>query len=129
MSTYYIVESNKTFAQATDDLAAAVAMRQFGVLHVHDLGATLRGKGIPYAGECKVLEVCQPRQASAVLATDVRLNMALPCRISVWTEAGATRIGMIEPAEMLTGLSQEPSLARIAREVGASLREAIDAAK
>lgn len=129
MSTYYIVESKKSFAQAADDLAAAVAAQQFGVLHVHDLGATLRGKGIPYAGECKVLEVCQPRQAAAVLAADVRLNMALPCRISVWTEADATRIGMLEPEPMLAGLSQDPELAPIAGEVGVTLRAAIDAAK
>ncbi len=129
MSTYYIAESKKPFAQAADDLAAAVAAQQFGVLHVHDLGATLRGKGIAYAGECKVLEVCQPRQAAAVLAADVRLNMALPCRISVWTEAGATRIGMLEPEPMLVGLSQDPELAQIAREVGVTLRAAIDAAK
>ena len=39
---YYIVDTPKTFAQAAADLEAAVIDRGFGVLHVHDLGSTLR---------------------------------------------------------------------------------------
>ena len=33
-----------------------------------------------------------------MLAADVRLGLALPWRISVFTENGATRIGLIRPA-------------------------------
>lgn len=129
MSTYYIVESGKPFDKAAEDLTAAIGRHQFGVLHVHDLGATLRSKGIAFDKECKVLEVCQPRQAAKVLATDMRLNMALPCRVSVWTEGGATRIGMIEPEQMLAGLSGDPALSEVAREVATTLRQAIDEAR
>jgi uncharacterized protein (DUF302 family) len=125
---YYTVTTDKNFDQAVADLDAAVRAIPFGVLHVHDLGATLRGKGIAFAGECKVLEVCSPAQAAKVLATDLRLNMALPCRVSVWTEGDATRIGMIEPEQMLAQLSGEPALATVAQEVGAALRQAIDKA-
>ena len=82
---YYVVESDKSFDQAAVDLEAAVARNGFGVLHVHDLGSTLRGKGVEFAEQCKVFEVCNPQQAAKVLATDMRLNMALPCRISVFT--------------------------------------------
>ncbi|MCE5233563.1 MAG: DUF302 domain-containing protein [Mizugakiibacter sp.] len=126
---YYIVKSDKTFAQAVDDLDAAVRRHQFGVLHVHDIGATLRGKGQAFAGECKVFEVCSPRHAASVLATDLRLNMALPCRISVYTEGGATRIGMIEPQRMLAMLSDDPALAAVAREVEDATRHMIDEAR
>src|SRR5690606_6934994 len=105
-----------------------VRRHEFGVLHVHDLGATLRAKGQAFAGQCKVFEVCSPRQAASVLATDLRLNMALPCRISVYTEDGETRIGMIGPERMLAMLSPDPALAGIAREVEASTRQMIDEA-
>ena len=37
---YYIVESQKSFEQAAADLEVAVKNNGFGVLHVHDLGAT-----------------------------------------------------------------------------------------
>jgi uncharacterized protein (DUF302 family) len=126
---YYIVDSTKPFAQAVEDLDAAVKRHQFGVLHVHDIGATLRGKGETFAGECKVFEVCSPRQAAAVLASDLRLNMALPCRISVYTEAGRTKLGMIAPREMLAVLSDDPRLVAVAAEVDAATRRMIDEAR
>jgi uncharacterized protein (DUF302 family) len=114
---YFIVESTKTFEQAANDLDAAVKRNGFGVLHVHDLGATLRSKGIEFAEQCKVFEVCNPAQAAKVLSADMRLNMALPCRISVYTDKGQTRLGLITPVKMLTALSQDPALAVVAREV------------
>ena len=126
---YYIVESNKPFSQAVTDLDAAVKNHKFGVLHVHDLAATLRGKGFEFPEECKVFEVCNPGQASKVMAVDFRLNMALPCRISVYTENGKTMIGMIEPARMLAMLSNDAALASIAKEVEASIIKMIAEAK
>ena len=114
---YYIAESDKSFKQAAEDLEAAVVKNGFGVLHVHDLGATLRSKGIAFAEDCKVFEVCNPGQAAKVLSTDMRLNMALPCRISVYTEQGKTKIGMITPVKMLASLSHDAALAVVAKEV------------
>ena len=126
---YYIVETNKTFTQAATDLEAAVVRHKFGVLHVHDLGATLRSKGIAFGEECKVFEVCNPAQAAKVLATDMRLNMALPCRISVYTEKGKTKIGLIKPVPMLSALSQDAGLAQIASEVEEKTIQMVDEAK
>ncbi|MGA9396499.1 MAG: DUF302 domain-containing protein [Azonexus sp.] len=126
---FYIVESSKSFDQASADLDAAVKKHNFGVLHVHDLGNTLRSKGIAFAEQCKVFEVCNPGQAAKVLATDMRLNMALPCRISVYTENGKTLIGMITPEQMLSALSQDPVLVQVGKEVEAKTIEMIDEAK
>jgi uncharacterized protein (DUF302 family) len=64
-----------------------------------------------------VFEVCNPAQAARVLASDMRMNIALPCRISVYTEKGKTKIGMIKPLDMLSMLSQDPALAQVAKEV------------
>jgi uncharacterized protein (DUF302 family) len=114
---YYTATSSKTFDQACADLDAAVKRHGFGVLHVHDLGATLRSKGIAFENECRVFEVCNPSQAAKVLSTDMRLNMALPCRISVYTEGGRTQIGLIRPMLMLALLSTEPALTQVAAEV------------
>lgn len=126
---YYIVETSKAFKQASTDLEAAVLRHNFGVLHIHDLGTTLRSKGIAFEEECKVFEVCNPAQAAKVLATDMRLNMALPCRISVYTEKGKTKIGLIKPEQMLVALSQDPALVQVAKEVEAQTIQMVDEAK
>jgi uncharacterized protein (DUF302 family) len=126
---YYIVETGKSFSQASSDLEAAVLRNKFGVLHVHDLGATLRSKGIAFDQECKVFEVCNPAQAAKVLSADMRLNMALPCRISVFTEHGRTMIGLIRPVQMLAELSQDPAIVQVAAEVEASTIKMVDEAK
>ncbi len=122
---YYEVTTEKPFEQAVADLDTVVKRNQFGVLHVHDIGQTLRSKGQAFEGECKVFEVCSPHHAAAVLKADLRLNMALPCRISVYTERGSTRIGMIRPRDMLAALSDDPVLAKIACEVDSVTRRMI----
>ena len=126
---YYIVETEKSFEQASEDLDAAVKNHGFGVLHVHDLGNTLRSKGIAFEEQCKVFEVCNPDQAAKVLSADMRLNMALPCRISVYTDNGKTKIGLIKPAQMLAGLSQDPTLVEVSEEVETKTIQMIDEAK
>lgn len=126
---YYIVETNKSFNQTSTDLESAVMRHGFGVLHVHDLGTTLRSKGIAFDEECKVFEVCNPGQAAKVLSTDMRLNMALPCRISVFTEKGKTKIGLIKPVQMLSALSQDAALVQVAKEVEKKTILMVDEAK
>jgi len=126
---YYTIQTNKSFKQASTDLESAVTRHGFGVMHVHDLGTTLRSKGIAFAEECKVFEVCNPQQAAKVLAIDMRLNMALPCRISVFTEKGQTKIGLIKPLQMLSALSQDAALVQIAKEVEEKTIQMVDEAK
>jgi len=126
---YYIVETEKPFDEASADLDSAVKRHGFGVLHVHDLGSTLRSKGIAFEEDCKVFEVCNPAQAAKVLSADMRLNMALPCRISVFTDKGKTKIGLIKPVKMLSALSQEASLVQVSEEVEAKTIQMIDEAK
>lgn len=128
MNPYFIVDTDKSFEQASDDLQVAVTANGFGVLAVLDLGESLRSKGINFSEDCRVFEVCNPKQAAKVLMSDMKLTMALPCRISVYTEAGQTRIGMIRPEGMLLNLSSEPDLMEVAGEVESSATAIIQAA-
>ena len=126
---YYIVDTGKSFESASQDLEAAVKRIGFGVLHVHNIGNTLRGKGVAFTEECNVFEVCNPAQAARVLSSDMSLNMALPCRISVYTEKGKTKIGTISPEKMLGMLSKDSGLAGVAREVEEKIIQMIEEAK
>ncbi len=129
MSMYYTVQSSKSFEQAAADLDAAVKRHGFGVMHVHDIGNTLRSKGQDFTEQCRVFEVCNPAQAARVLASDMQMNMALPCRISVYTQNGKTLIGMIKPTDMLAMLSQDPALTQVAKEVDEKTTLMIDEAR
>ena len=73
-----------------------------------------------------MFEVCNPRQAAIVLSTDMRLNMALPCRISVFTDKGKVKIGLIKPAQVLSELSQDKALTQVAKEVEEKTIQMVD---
>jgi uncharacterized protein (DUF302 family)/RNA polymerase-binding transcription factor DksA len=123
---YYILASSKTVAEAARDLTAAAQAHGFGVLHVHDLAATLARKGHPIGAQCQVFEVCNPQHAARVLARDMRVNMALPCRISVFEENGVTKIGTILPTATLSMLSPDRELAEVAAAVERTVKAIID---
>lgn len=115
MNPRYIVETAKTPAQAVRDLQSAVKEHGYGVLHIYDLQETLAGKGFDLPNACYILEVCNPAQAAAVLAADMGMNMALPCRISVYQDGGKTLIGMVRPTVLLGSLSQSEKLETVAK--------------
>jgi len=128
ISPFFIADTSKSFEEASADLQLAVAAHGFGVLAVHDLGDSLRNKGLDFAESCRVFEVCNPQQAARLLRNDMTLTMALPCRISVYTEDCQTHIGMIRPEGMLRSLSSDPEMMEVARQVEASTTAIILAA-
>jgi uncharacterized protein (DUF302 family) len=59
---------------------------------------------------------------------DMSMNLALPCRISVYSENQQTYIGMISPKAMLAMLSDSAELAMAASEVESTLQTIINEA-
>lgn len=122
----YTRQTTKSVERATQDLETAVASNSFGLPHTYDFRKILEGQGFSLPGECRVFEVCNPRQASEVLAVDMALNMVLPCRVSIYEEAGRTLIGMVPPTDLLPLVSVDPAIAKSAREVEAGMKRIID---
>ena len=111
------VTSTKSTAELGLAVEAAVAAHGFTVLGMHDLGAKLREKGQAYEGDCRVYDVCNARQAARVLAERPDVSTALPCRISVSTDAdGKTHAATILPSSLL-GMFDAPALAEVGVEV------------
>lgn len=125
----YIVTTSKTVDHAVKDLQESVKRHGFGVLHIHNLQETMKKKGVEFSNECQILEICNPHQAKKVLEDDMDLNMALPCRISVYSSEGQTKIGTLKAAEMLSVLSQSEGLQEVAVEVERNIKEMIDEAR
>jgi uncharacterized protein (DUF302 family) len=116
----HIVESKKPLADLTRDLEQAVTRHKFGVLHVHDLKAKMAEKGVPFAHECRIFEVCNPQQAKKVLEANLQISTVLPCRISVYEDGRATKLATIKPTAMIA-LFATSALKAVAEEVEATL--------
>jgi uncharacterized protein (DUF302 family) len=125
----YIVETVKDVETAARDLEEAVKRNKFGVLHVHNLQQTLKEKGIDFPNACKILDVCNPQRATQVLTQNMTVNMALPCRISVYRDGGKTKIGMIRPTTLLSMFPQAAELKAVAEEVERETMKMIDEAR
>ena len=57
------------------------------------------------------------------------MNMALPCRISVYSEGGLTKIGMVSSKAMLAALSDSEELLEAAEEVEKATLKMIEEAR
>ncbi|MBS1143250.1 MAG: hypothetical protein H6R14_656 [Proteobacteria bacterium] len=123
---YYTVDSDKSFYEASTDLVPVVQRLGLSVLHVHDLGAMLDSKEIEFDDACMVFEVANPRLVEKALAIDMRLSLALPWRIAVYTENGNTRISLLRP---VSALAADPAAARLAQEIEEKLVQAVDEAR
>lgn len=123
---FYIVESSKSFYEATFDLPPVIQRLGFVLLHLHDLGETLRRKEIELDDECQVFEVCNYRQMEKLLAIDIRLALTLPWKITVFTEDGATKIGIVRPESLLAAQPENPRLARLLAEIEEKLIQIVD---
>ena len=118
----YSVETEKPLARLREDLPKACAARKFGVMSVIDLKEKMKEKGVDYAGECLIFEVCNPQKAKAVLEANPEISTALPCRISAYrTKQGKIRLSTIRPS-LLVGLFESPALTQVAAEVEETIK-------
>ena len=108
--------TDRTVSEAAVALHAAVEANHFGVMQVHDLKETMVKKGVEFARECLIFEVCQPQQAKKVLEQNMTVSTALPCRISIYEEGGKTILATLKPTTLL-GMFNEPQLEGVAQEV------------
>ena len=61
-----------------------------------------------------------------MLQVDMAINMALPCRISVYEDKGKTFIGMVPPSVLLGLISSSSELKEAAAGVEQTTRQIID---
>ena len=110
------LSTDKTVSETAAALQAAVQANHFGVMQVHNLKETMAKKGVEFARECLIFEVCQPQQAKKVLDENMSLSTALPCRISIYEEGGKTILATLKPTTLLAIFNAQ-QLEGVAREV------------
>jgi uncharacterized protein (DUF302 family) len=110
------LSTDKTVSETSAALQAAVQANHFGVMQVHNLKETMAKKGVEFAPECLIFEVCQPQQAKKVLEQNMSISTALPCRISLYEENGKTILATLKPTTLLA-MFDVPPLQQVAQEV------------
>lgn len=121
----YSVHSKKSLDEIEAALNEAVAKQKFGIMTVHDLQATMQKKGVEFAKECRIYEVCNPHQAKKVLEANGAVSTALPCRISVYEEGDGYQVATILPSELMKVFGS-PELEPVAKEVEVAVKAIID---
>ena len=121
------LSTDKTVSETAAALQAAVQANHFGVLQVHNLKETMTKKGVEFARECLIFEVCQPQQAKKVLDQNMSISTALPCRISIYEEGGKTILATLKPTTLLA-MFKTPQLEGVAQQVEETILKIMTAA-
>lgn len=111
----YTVPTRKSFDDAIEAVIDATTNAGFKVQFVHDVAATLADKGFERE-RVTIVEMCNARFASQVLAADVKIGLMLPCPIMVYAEGGQVFISTMRPT-LIGGFFPEAGIADVAAEV------------
>ncbi len=126
MQLDYTVKSSKGFDETVEAVTEGTAEAGFRVLFVHDVAETLAEKG--FARErVSIIEVCNAKYASQVLAADVKIGLMLPCPIMVYAESGEVFVTTMRPS-LIAGFFPEADIADVAGTVESVLLGIMDKA-
>lgn len=127
MDFHYSFHSGKSFADAVSAVLAAVPANGYRVLHVHDVQATFKEKGVdrePYS----IIEVCNVKNAKRALDADPLVGLMMPCKICVFTDDGKTTVSLLRPG-LLATFFPDAGLESLATAVEADLIRVADSAR
>ena len=126
MQLDYTIESKKSFDDTVEALLEKAAANNFMVQFVHDVSATLAEKGFERE-RVTIVEMCNAKYASRVLAADVKIGLMLPCPIMVYAEDGKVFISTMRPT-LIGGFFPEAGIEDVAKAVEDVLVGVIDSA-
>jgi uncharacterized protein (DUF302 family) len=126
MQLDYTVTTDKDFDQALEAVKQGTADAGFRVLFVHDVAATLAEKGFDRE-RVSIVEMCNAKYASQVLAADIKIGLMLPCPIMVYAEQGKVFITTMRPS-LIKDFFPAAGIAAVAQQVEDVLIAIIDKA-
>ena len=126
MQLDYTVPTSKDFDAAVEMVQQLVKDAGFRVLFVHDVAATLAEKGFQRE-RVSIIEMCNAKYASAVLAADVKIGLMLPCPIMVYAENGQNFITTMRPT-LIGGFFPNADIGEVAQQVEDVLVSILDKA-
>jgi len=107
MSFTHTVKTQKSIDNAITDLTENLKEIGFGVLETLDFKKILSDKGLEFADNYKLMEVCNPHLAKQVLEANPDLGLLLPCTIAVYQKDNENYISLARPTSLLSMVSDE----------------------
>ena len=124
---HYVEESKKSVQEVVETMQRILPNFSFGVLHVHNVKDTLSSKGVDFDDECQILDICNPKIAKEFLSCDMSLSVVMPCKITVYTEDGITKIAMNSLTQLVDDIN--PDLTQEAQKIQNTLLQVISEVK
>lgn len=126
MQLDYTVPTGKSFEDAVGAVVDQTTSAGFKVQFVHDVSATLAEKG--YDRErVTIVEMCNAKYASQVLAADVKIGLMLPCPIMIYAQGGEVFISTMRPT-LIGNFFPDAGISGVAAEVEGIITGVIDTA-
>jgi uncharacterized protein (DUF302 family) len=113
---FITVRSKDSIGEVRQRFEDAAAAGKFGVQGIHNVTATLQGKGLVFDRKLYIYEICNPGYAKKVLDANIRISAALPCRVSIYVDGDDVVLETLKPTTLLP-MFNEPTLETTAREV------------
>lgn len=122
----FIVEIDQSIAAATETLRTALVREQMGIVSEVDVQATLKNKLGLDSHPQRLLGICSPGIAHALMVAEPDIGALLPCGASVAEAvAGRTRIALQDPL-VIAAQSQNPQVHEACERASAALRRVVD---
>ena len=107
MSFTYTVKTKKSIDNAISNLTENLKEIGFGVLETLDFKKILSEKGLEFADNYRLMEVCNPHLAKQVLEANPDLGLLLPCTIAVYQKDNENFISLARPTSLLSMVSDQ----------------------
>ena len=121
----FTLELPQPLAAAIDTLRAALTAEQMGIVSEVDVQATLKAKLGLDSHPQKLLGICSPKVAHAILSAEPDLGAMLPCGCSVSeSKPGVTRIALQDPA-VIAAATDHPDVHAACEVASAALQRVV----
>ncbi len=105
MSFTHTVKTQKSIDDAISDITEKLKEIGFGVLETIDFKKIFSEKGLEFANNYRLMEVCNPNLAKQALETNPDLGLLLPCTIAVYQKENDNYISLARPTLLLSMVS------------------------
>jgi len=112
------------YAQAVEQVTAALKEQGFGVLTEINVQATLKQKLDADFRQYVILGACNPTLAHQALTAELEVGLLLPCNVIVYEDDGGSVVSIGDPVAIL-GVANNTGLEAIGQEARTRLQQAL----